>query len=180
MKIVDPLTGREVETGSQGELLIRGPVMMTRYYKMEEATARAIDPEGWLHTGDMAGVDADGYYRITGRIKDMIIRGGENIYPAEIEEFLLTHPKVLDAQVVGVPCEYYGEDVVAFLRLKQGESAGVLEMKRYCRARIAIIKVPAMFFFVDQYPLTASGKVQKFKLRELAIPKMAENRIGTK
>ena len=176
-KITDSRTGADIlEAGVQGELYIRGAGLMTRYYKMEEATAKTIDAEGWLHTGDLAIADAEGFYRITGRLKDMIIRGGFNIYPAEVESFLLSHPKVLDAQVVGIPCEYYGEDVVGFLRLKQGATADVLEMKRYCREKIAINKVPFMFFFVDEYPLTASGKVQKFKLRELAVQKMAEAR----
>jgi fatty-acyl-CoA synthase len=173
-KIIDPATGAEVDVGSPGEFCVRGPVMMTRYYKMEEATAKAIDAEGWLHSGDLATVDAAGFYRITGRIKDLIIRGGENIYPAEIEELLLAHPKVLDAQVVGIPCPYYGEDLVAFLRLKEGQTAKILEIKRYCRNNISINKVPATCFFVDQFPLTASGKVQKFKLRELAIQLMSE------
>ena len=174
VKICDLQTGKEMSVGENGELCIRGPAMMTRYYKMEEETAAAIDAEGWLHSGDLANVDANGFYHITGRIKEVIIRGGENIYPAEVEAFLLTHPKVLDAQVVGIPCDYYGEDVVAFLRLKQGQSAEVIEMKRYCRENIAINKVPAMVFFVEQYPLTASGKVQKFKLREMAVRKIAE------
>jgi fatty-acyl-CoA synthase len=174
VKIVDPKTGEAVAANVQGELYIRGPAVMAQYYKMEEATSRTLDAEGWLHSGDLASVDENGSYHITGRIKDMIIRGGENIYPAEIEALLLKHPKVIDAQVVGIPCDYYGEEVVGFLRLRQGESVSVLEMKRYCREQISINKVPAMFFFVDQYPLTASGKVQKFELRELATRKMAE------
>ena len=174
VKIIDPQTGKPAAAGCQGELCIRGTSMMTGYYKMEEQTKQALDEEGWLHSGDLASVDEEGYCIITGRIKDMIIRGGENIYPAEIEAFLLSHPKVLDAQVVGVPCDYYGEELVAFVRLKPGQTAGVLEMKRFCRESIAINKVPAMFYFVEQYPLTASGKVQKFKLREAAKEKMAE------
>ena len=167
-KVVDPTTGAILPEGEQGELLFRAPTIMTKYYKMEEATAKAIDAGGWFHSGDLARSAGGGYYVITGRIKDMIIRGGENIYPAEIEGFLMEHPKVRDAQVVGIPCPYYGEEVVAFVRLKEGETAGALELKRYCRERIAIHKVPAMFYFVEAYPLTASGKVQKFKLRELA------------
>lgn len=164
-----------LKDGEEGELCIRGLSLMNSYYNMAEQTAKTVDAEGWLHSGDLARLGADGCGRITGRIKDMIIRGGENIYPAEVETVLLQHPKVLDAQVVGVPCEYYGEDVVAFLRLKPGTSADVIEMKRYCRERIAIHKVPFMFFFTDEYPLTASGKVQKFKLRELAIQKLAKS-----
>ncbi|HWR29025.1 MAG TPA: AMP-binding protein [Negativicutes bacterium] len=173
-KIIDPQTGETVVTGMQGELCIRGASMMTGYYKMEEQTKKTLDEDGWLHTGDLATVDSNGYYFITGRIKDLIIRGGENIYPAEIESFLLSHPKIMDAQIVGIPCEYYGEELVAFVRLKQGQTANVLEIKRYCRDRIAINKVPAMFFFVEQYPLTASGKVQKFKLREMAVERMTK------
>ena len=174
VKIVDPQTGEIAPVGVAGELCVRGTSMMTGYYKMEEQTVKALDSEGWLHAGDLATLDSLGYCAITGRIKDLIIRGGENVYPAEIEAFLMTHPKILDAQVVGIPCDYYGEDLVAFVRLQQGQSAGVLEMKRYCRERIAINKVPAMFFFVDAYPLTASGKVQKFKLRDLAVEEMRE------
>ena len=141
---------------------------------MPEATAKTIDEQGWLHSGDLAVADAAGRVRITGRIKELIIRGGENVFPAEIEQFLLTHPKVRDAQVVGIPCDYYGEDIVAFIRLKAGETASALELKKYCRSRIAIDRVPALFFFVDEYPLTASGKVQKFKLQEIAKQKMSE------
>ncbi|MDT8903617.1 AMP-binding protein [Anaeroselena agilis] len=174
VRVVDPRTGLEAPAGTAGELCVRGPAVMKGYYKMPEATAKAIDADGWLHSGDLARADADGYCVVTGRIKDLIIRGGENIFPAEIEEFLFTHPKVAEAQVVGVPCDYYGEDVVAFVRLKDGCTATSLELKRYCRERIAIIKVPAKFFFVDSYPLTASGKVQKFRLRELAARMLAE------
>ncbi|MBP2663731.1 MAG: acyl-CoA synthetase (AMP-forming)/AMP-acid ligase, partial [Firmicutes bacterium] len=174
LKIVDPQTGETVAAGTAGELCIKSPSRMKGYYKMPEATAQAIDSAGWLHSGDLACIDTEGYCRITGRIKDMIIRGGENVYPAEIEEFLTTHPKIKDAQVVGIPCEYYGEEVVAFVRLQAGQSATPLEIKRYCRERIAIHKVPAQFLFVEQYPQTASGKVQKFKLRELAIQLLSE------
>lgn len=168
LKIIDPQTGQTVPPGVIGELCVRGTPVIGGYYRMPEATAAVLDQAGWLHSGDLFQVDAAGYYSIIGRLKDVIIRGGENIYPAEIEEFLFTHPKVADAQVVGVPCGYYGEDVVAFIRLKPGCAATSLELKRYCRQQIALGKVPAKFFFVEQYPLTASGKVQKFKLRELA------------
>lgn len=173
LKIIDPRTGQEVPAGVQGELCVKSPSTMKGYYKMPEATAKAIDARGWLHSGDLACADANGFYRITGRLKDVIIRGGENIYPAEIEEFLFTHPKIKDSQVVGIPCSYYGEDTVAFVRLKQGQTATPLEIKRYCRERIALIKVPTYFIFVDQYPQTASGKVQKFKLREMAVEMLA-------
>ena len=147
---------------------------MLGYYRMAEETAKVLDTDGWYHTGDLAGADADGCYKIIGRVKDLIIRGGENISPAEVENFLLTHPKVLDAQVVGVHSGYYGEEAIAFVRLKPGETADVVEMKRYCRQHIAIYKVPDYFFFVDEYPLTSSGKVQRFKLRELATQRLAE------
>lgn len=174
IKVIDPRTGQRVAEGVTGELCIRGGSVMCGYYRMPEETAKALDADGWLHSGDLACVDAEGYYSITGRIKDMIIRGGENIYAAEIEEFMFTHPKVADVHVVGIPCDYYGEDVVAFVRLKAGCTASSLELKRFCRERIALMKVPSHFFFVEQYPQTASGKVQKFKLREMAVKLLAE------
>ena len=174
VRIIDPHTGETLPPGQQGELLLHGPGLMQGYYRMPEATAKTIDEQGWLHSGDLAVVDDAGRVRITGRIKELIIRGGENVFPAEIEQFLLTHPKVRDAQVVGIPCDYYGEDIVAFIRLKAGETASALELKKYCRSRIAIDRVPALFFFVDEYPLTASGKVRKFKLQEIAKQKMSE------
>ncbi|MBP2627538.1 MAG: acyl-CoA synthetase (AMP-forming)/AMP-acid ligase [Firmicutes bacterium] len=169
LKIINPQTGMTVATGIDGELCIKSPSQMKGYYNMPETTGQALDGEGWLHSGDLACATAEGYYHITGRIKDLIIRGGENVYPAEIEEFLYTHPKIKDAQVVGIPCEYYGEEVVAFIRLQVDQTATPLEIKRYCRERIAIHKVPAQFLFVDQYPQTASGKVQKFRLKEMAM-----------
>ncbi len=172
-KIIDPKTGETLPANTQGELCIRGSSIMAGYYNMPEQTRKALDPDGWLHSGDLAGMDEQGFVSITGRIKDLIIRGGVNIYPAEIEAFLQTHPQVADAQVVGVPCEYYGEEPACFIRLKRGETVSSLELKKYCRERIAIHKVPVSFFFVDEYPLTASGKVQKFKLRELAVQQLA-------
>ena len=173
-KIVDPKSGQILPANTQGELCIRGLSIMTGYYNMPEQTRKAMDAEGWLHSGDLACMDEQGFVAISGRIKDLIIRGGVNIYPAEIEAFLQTHPQVADAQVVGIPCEYYGEEPVGFIRLKRGETVSSLELKKYCRERIAIHKVPVCFFFVDEYPLTASGKVQKFKLQELAVQKLAE------
>lgn len=167
-KIVDPATGREVPPGVQGELCTRGYHVMKGYYKMPEATAEAIDDEGWLHTGDLAVMDENGYFRITGRLKDMIIRGGENIYPREIEEFLYTHPKILDVQIVGVPDEKYGEQVAAFIRVKEGEQLTPEEVRAFCEGKIARYKIPRHVFFVDEYPMTASGKIQKFRLREMA------------
>ena len=172
VKIVDPVSGEEVPRGVQGELCTRGYHVMKGYYKNPEATREAIDKDNWLHTGDLAVMDENGYCKITGRIKDMIIRGGENIYPREIEEFLYTHPKVKDVQVVGVPSIKYGEEVVAYIQLKPGETATDEEMRTYCKDRIAFHKIPAFFLFVDEYPTTASGKIQKYKLRELATEKL--------
>ncbi len=168
VKIVDLPTGKQVGNGVQGELCTRGYHVMKGYYKMPEATAEVIDAEGWLHTGDLAVMDQNGYCKITGRIKDMIIRGGENIYPREIEEFLYTHPKVRDVQVVGVPSLKYGEEVVAYVQLKEGREADAGELRRFCEGKIAYHKIPVDFIFVDQYPTTASGKIQKYKLRQLA------------
>ncbi len=169
VKIVDIETGVSLPPGKQGELCTRGYLVMKGYYKMPEETARAIDAEGWLHTGDLAVMDENGYCKITGRIKNMIIRGGENIYPREIEEFLYTHPKVSDVQVYGVPDRKYGEQVMAAVKLKEGISCSEEEIREFCKGRIANYKVPAYVKFVDEYPMTASGKIQKFKLREMAI-----------
>ena len=171
VKIVDPLIGTAMPLGEQGELCTRGYHVMKGYYKMPEATAKAVDKENWLHTGDLAIMDENGYCRITGRIKDMIIRGGENIYPREIEEFLYTHPKIKDVQVVGVPSEKYGEEVAAFIQLKAKETATDKEISAFCKDRISFHKIPKFIFFVEEYPTTASGKIQKFKLRELAKAK---------
>ena len=169
VKIIDSETGKEVPRNTQGELCSRGYNTMKGYYKMIEATAAAIDNDGWLHTGDLAVMDEDGYCKITGRLKDMIIRGGENIYPREIEEFIYTHPKVKDVQVVGVPSEKYGEEVMAFIQIKPGNSITEEELKEYCREKIARYKIPKYIAFVENYPITASGKIQKYKLREQAI-----------
>jgi len=168
VRIVDPISGMDCIPGQQGEICIRGPSIMAGYYRMPEAMAEAVDADGWYHSGDMASRDSDGYHRITGRIKDIILRGGETIYPAEIEEFLMTHPKLLSVQVVGVSSEYYGEEAVAFVRAKPGESVTPLELKQFCRNEISIEKVPSDFFTINAYPVTASGKVQKFRLREMA------------
>jgi len=169
VKIVDIETGAEFPPGKQGELCTRGYHVMKGYYKMPDETAKAIDEEGWLHTGDLAVMDENGYCKITGRIKNMIIRGGENVYPREVEEFLYTHPKVSDVQVYGVPDKKYGEQVMAAIKLKPGISCTEEEIKDFCRGRIANYKVPYYVKFVDEYPMTASGKIQKFKLREMAV-----------
>jgi fatty-acyl-CoA synthase len=168
VKIIDPVSDKQVGPGVQGELCTRGYHVMKGYYKMPEETARAIDDENWLHTGDLAEMDENGYCKITGRIKDMIIRGGENIYPREIEEFIYTHPKVLDVQVVGIPSIKYGEEAAAYIQLRIGETADPEEFTAFCRDKIAFHKIPAFFFFVDEYPSTASGKIQKYKLRDMA------------
>lgn len=169
IKIVDSETGNTLPPGQQGELCTRGYHVMKGYYNMPEATAKAIDQEGWLHTGDLATLDENGYYKITGRLKDMIIRGGENIYPREVEEFLYRHPKISDVQVVGVPSHKWVEEVMAFVKLKPGETATPEEIQEFCRGQIAHHKIPRYVHFIDTYPMTASGKIQKFKLRELAV-----------
>jgi len=168
-KIVDPETGDEVGAGVQGEFCVRGYNVMKGYYKLEDATRESIDADGWLHTGDLATVDAEGYYKITGRIKDMIIRGGENIFPKELEDFIYTHSVVRDVSVIGIPSERYGEEVCAFVILKEGMEADDLEIKKFVNNNLAKHKVPRHVLFVDEFPLTASGKVQKFLLREKAI-----------
>ena len=168
VKVIDSETGEECPPGVPGELRCRGYNVMKGYYKMPEATAAVIDSEGYLHSGDIGTVDEHGYYRITGRIKDMIIRGGENIYPREIEEFLYTMPGVEDAQVIGVPDAKYGEVVGAFVRRSPGADITESDVQEFARARMARYKAPKYVFFVDEFPLTASGKIQKYKLREMA------------
>ncbi|MEN6391647.1 MAG: AMP-binding protein [Syntrophomonas sp.] len=166
---IESITGEEeLPPGENGELLVRSPGNMLGYYGKTEATSKAIDARGWYHSGDMAFRDLKGNISIVGRIKEVIIRGGENIFPREIEEYLLTHPKVKEAQVVGIPSEYYGEEPVAFVILHQEETATQLELKKYCRERIALFKVPVYIYFVESFPKTASGKIQKFKLQEQA------------
>ena len=166
VKIVSA-SGETVPVGEQGELCARGYLVMTGYDQEPEASARAIDKDGWLHTGDLATMRPDGYFRVTGRAKDMIIRGGENVYPREIEEFLYTHPKVADVQVVGLPDEKLGEIVVAWIKLT--ESATEDEIRDYCRGKIAHFKIPQHIRFVDAFPMTVTGKIQKFKIRETEI-----------
>ncbi len=168
-KIVDPETGEEVGDNIAGEFCARGYNIMKGYYKMPEATANAIDSDGWLHSGDLAMRDEKGYYKIVGRIKDMIIRGGENIYPKEIEEFLYTHESVSDVQVIGVPSKKYGEEIMACVILKQGAKITEEELKDFVAANMARHKVPRYIRFIDSFPLTASGKIQKYKMREWAV-----------
>jgi len=168
VKVADPKTGCSQPTGVQGEVCCRGYSVMKGYYKMPEATAKAIDADGWLHSGDLGVLDADGYLSITGRLKDMIIRSGENIYPREIEEYLFKLEGIADVQVVGVPHRKYGEEVGAFIKLKQGASVTEEDVKDFCRGRISRYKIPRHVAFVNTYPMTASGKIQKYRLVELS------------
>ena len=172
VRLIDPDSGREAGPGEQGELLTRSGMVMRGYYNMPEATAAAIDADGWLHTGDLATADAQGYYRITGRLKDMIVRGGENVYPREIEEFLYTHPKVADVQVIGVPDVRFVEEVMAWVRLKPGETADAEEIREFCRGQIAHYKIPRYIKFTTEFPMTVTGKIQKFRMRETAIEEL--------
>ena len=172
VRLVDADTGREVSPDEQGELQTRSSMVMLGYYNMPEATADAIDADGWLHTGDLATVDEDGYYKITGRLKDMIIRGGENIYPREIEEFLYTHPQIDDVQVIGVPDQRFGEEVMAWVRLKPDADATEDSIRDFCRGRIAHYKVPRYVKLTDDFPMTVTGKVQKFLMREQSIEEL--------
>ena len=169
LKVVDPETGLEVPDGQNGEICVRGYSVMKGYYKMPEATAAAIDKDGWLHSGDLVVRDPDGYYKITGRIKDMIIRGGENIYPRELEELLYTHPAVSDVQVIGVPSKQFGEEVMACIILKEGETVTEDEIKAFMLKNLARHKVASYVQFVDSFPMNAAGKIQKYKLREMAV-----------
>ena len=168
VKIVSP-AGETVPAGEQGELCARGYLVMKGYDGEPEATSRVLDADGWLRTGDLATMRPDGYFKITGRSRDMVIRGGENIYPREIEEFLYTHPKIADVQVIGVPDLRLGETIGAWIRLKTGESATEDEIRDYCRGRIAHFKIPQYVRFVDAFPMTVTGKIQKFRMRELEV-----------
>jgi fatty-acyl-CoA synthase len=161
-----------------GELCTRGYSVMLGYWNDDAATAEAIDAAGWMHTGDLATMDADGYVNIVGRIKDMIIRGGENVYPREVEEYLYTHPDVVDVQVIGVPSERYGEEVMAWVRLRPGAAPSVDALADYCRGRIASYKVPRFWKFVDEFPTTVTGKVQKFRMREMAIAELRLQQVA--
>jgi fatty-acyl-CoA synthase len=177
VKIVNPETGEDSPVGEQGEICCRGYNLMKGYYKNPEATAKAIDKDGWLHSGDLAIKTPDGFYRITGRIKDMIIRGGENIYPREIENFIYNMPEVEAVEVVGVPSKKYGEQVGAFIKLKAGNQLSEEDVQEFCRGKIARYKIPQYIFFVDEFPMTASGKIQKYKLREMSLELLANKGI---
>ena len=179
VKIIHPATGDIVPCGQRGELCCRGYLVMLGYYKMAEKTAETIDGEGWLHTGDLATMDAQGYVNIVGRLKDMVIRGGENLFPAEIEAFLIRHPKVTDVQVLGVPDAFFGEELLAVVIPKAGEQLAEQELRDYCTGQISHQKIPRYFQFVESYPLTASGKVQKFVLRQNALKELGLAEAGT-
>jgi fatty-acyl-CoA synthase len=171
-KIVDPATGNELKDGEQGELCGRGHNVMLGYFELPEKTAEAIDSEGWLHTGDLGLREANGYYRITGRLRDLIIRGGENISPREVEEVLYQHPSVQDVQIIGVPDRKFGEAVMAWVQLRSGTAATEDDLKNFCKERIAYFKVPHYWKFIDVFPTTVTGKIQKFKMREVSIEEL--------
>ena len=177
VKVIDPDTFEECPVGVQGEMCCKGYNLMTGYYKMPEATAAIIDKNGYLHSGDLGVMDANRNFRITGRIKDMIIRGGENIYPAEIEEFLYKMPGVKDVQVVGVPSKKYGEEVGAYIILKEGAKFCDGDVRDFCRGEISRHKIPKYIFFIEHFPMTGSGKIQKFKLREMSLELLAKQGI---
>jgi len=172
IKIVDPGTGEIVPRGEPGEFCARGYPVMRGYWEDPERTAEAIDRSSWMHSGDLATLDGEGYVRIVGRIKDMVIRGGENVYPREIEEFLYAHPQIADVQVIGVPDERYGEELMAWVIPRPGAALSEAEVREFCRGRIAHFKIPRYVKFVDSFPMTVTGKVQKFKMRETAIEEL--------
>ena len=172
VKVVDVQSGRTVPAGETGEVCFRGYHIMRGYYGDTEATTKAVDEAGWLHSGDLGVMDEQGYLRITGRLKEMIIRGGENIYPREIEEFLFSHPKVAQVAVFGVPDDYYGEVIAAWIQLHEGQSATEEEIREFCDGSIASFKIPKYIRFVDKFPMTVTGKLQKFRMREMAIEQM--------
>lgn len=172
IKIANPDTGRTVERGEPGEFRARGYAVMRGYWNDPERTAEAIDEQGWMHTGDLATMDEQGYVRVVGRIKDMVIRGGENVYPREIEEFLYTHPQIDDVQVVGVPDARYGEELMAWIVPRAGAALSTEEVREFCRGKIAHYKIPRYVKLVDSFPMTVTGKVQKFKMREDAIEEL--------
>ncbi|MBV9165485.1 MAG: AMP-binding protein [Solirubrobacterales bacterium] len=172
IKVVDPASGLTQPRGEPGEFCARGYLVMRGYWNEPERTAEVIDPARWMHTGDLATMDADGYIRVVGRIKDMVIRGGENIYPREIEEFLYTHAAIADVQVIGVPDERYGEELMAWIVLRAGATLDAQGVREFCEGRIARYKIPRYMKFVDSFPMTVTGKVQKFKMREVAIEEL--------
>jgi fatty-acyl-CoA synthase len=171
-KIVDPATGEVTPLDTPGELCTRGYLVMLGYWNNEDATQEAIDAAGWIHTGDLAVMRGDGYVKIVGRIKDLIIRGGENIYPREVEEFLYTHPKIADVQVIGVPDARYGEEVCAWVKLQAHAECSVEEIREFCRGRIASYKIPRYVRFTTEFPMTVTGKIQKYRMRETSTAEL--------
>jgi fatty-acyl-CoA synthase len=169
VKVIDPVTGLTVGRNTSGEFCTRGYSVMLSYWNEPDKTAQAIDAAGWMHTGDLATMDDDSYLNIVGRIKDMIIRGGENVYPREIEEFLYTNPDIVDVQVIGVPDEKYGEEVMAWIKVRSGSTLDLDSVRAFCQGRIAHYKVPRYVHFTDEFPMTVTGKIQKFKMRETSI-----------
>ena len=179
IRVADPETGETVARGESGEFQTRGYSVMEGYWNEEEKTAQAIDAEGWMHTGDLAVMDVDGYVNITGRIKDLIIRGGENISPREIEEFLYGHPDIIDVQVVGVPDEKFGEEVCAFIQARDGASVDTDAVRKFCQGKIAHYKVPRYVLSIDDFPMTVTGKIQKYLLRDAAVEQLGLSGFGT-
>ena len=179
IRVVDPETGGVVPRGVAGELCTRGYSVMLGYWQDEPATRKAIDAAGWMHTGDLATMDDEGYLKITGRLKDMICRGGENIYPREIEEFLFTHPDVEDAQVIGVPSEKYVEEVMAWVKPKAGKALDGEALAAFCKGQIASYKIPRYWKFVDEFPMTVTGKIQKYRMRAIATDELGLAEIAT-
>jgi len=173
VKVVNTENGQTVLIGEIGEICFRGYHIMQGYYGDPEATAKAINPQGWLHSGDLGTMDTDGYLRITGRLKEMIIRGGENIYPREIEDFIFTHPKVAEVAVFGIPDKFYGEEIMAWIQLHAKETCTEEEIQSFCKGKIAYFKIPKYIWFVEEFPLTVTGKLQKFRMREMAIKKLS-------
>jgi fatty-acyl-CoA synthase len=172
IKVLDPESGRVVPRGAAGEFCTRGYSVMLGYWNNDAATRAAVDSARWMHTGDLAVMDDDGYLNIVGRIKDMVIRGGENVYPREVEEFLYSHPAVSDVQVIGVPDQKYGEEIMAWVKLRSGAQVSRDELRDFCRGKIASYKIPRYWKFVDGFPMTVTGKVQKFKMREAAVAEL--------
>ena len=179
IRVADPETGETVARGESGEFQTRGYSVMEGYWNEEEKTAQAIDAEGWMHTGDLAVMDVDGYVNITGRIKDLIIRGGENISPREIEEFLYGHPDIIDVQVVGVPDEKFGEEVCAFIQARDGASVDTDDVREFCQGKIAHYKVPRYVLSIEDFPMTVTGKIQKYLLRDAAVEQLGLSGFGT-
>jgi fatty-acyl-CoA synthase len=172
VKVVDPASGLTVPRGTAGELCTRGYSVMLGYWDEPDKTAEAIDAARWMHTGDLATMDDAGYLNIVGRIKDMVIRGGENIYPREIEEYLYTHPQVADVQVIGVPDERYGEELCAWVRLKEAGTVTDEDIRDFCRGRLAHFKIPRHVLFVDEFPMTVTGKIRKVEMRQISVEKL--------